>query len=61
LNLENLITKYYLILAETFASISYLEKNFLVKKVGGQGDPLIMDVVSDRIILRGIDDFCEIV
>jgi hypothetical protein len=61
LNLENLITKYYLILAETFASISYLEKNFLVKKVGGQGDPLIMEVVSDRIILRGIDDFCEIV
>lgn len=33
LNLNNLITKYYLIMAETFAAIVYLQKNFIIKKV----------------------------
>jgi len=33
LNLSNSISKYYMILAETFASLSYLGKNFLIKKV----------------------------
>ena len=31
LNLDNIITKYYLGMAETFASIIYLKKNFLIK------------------------------
>ena len=32
LKLDNLVAKYYMILAETFASIRFLEKNFLIKK-----------------------------
>jgi predicted transcriptional regulator len=130
-NLRNSVAKYYLILAETYASITYLAKNFLVKtiiteigdglegtailfgsfakgesnkesdvdlfvirgkkpgvslnnalgevgdRVGreisakygtrGQflkgleeGDPLVREVVSNHILLRGLDDFCEI-
>jgi predicted nucleotidyltransferase len=128
LNLNNLMTKYYMMLAETFASIVYLRKNFLIKKIisevgnyiegaillfgsfaKGQitkksdidlffivekkldrsvvseagnlvgreisvksasrrqflkgledGDPLIREVVSNHIVLKGVDDFCEI-
>ncbi len=128
LNLSNSTVKYYMILAETFASINYLEKKFIIKKIvseiGNQiegtiilfgsfakgeeteesdvdlfvltkkrldenafaetgnlvgreislkctnkkrflkgledGDPLIREVVSDHIILKGIDDFCDI-
>ena len=128
LNLNNLMTKYYMMLAETFASIVYLGKNFLIKKIisevgnhvegaillfgsfaKGQitkksdidlffiaekkldrsvvseacnlvgreisvksasrrqflkgledGDPLIREVVSNHIVLKGVDDFCEI-
>ena len=128
LNLSNSITKYYMILAETFSSISYLVRNFLVKKiiseVGNQiegtivlfgsfakeeeteesdidlfvitekkinesafvtvgnlvgreitikytskkrflegldrGDPLIREVVSNHVVLKGIDDLCDI-
>jgi predicted nucleotidyltransferase len=128
LNLSNLMTKYYMMLAETFASIVYLGKNFLIKKIisevgnhvegaillfgsfaKGQitkksdidlffivekkldrsvvsevgnlvgreisvksasrrqflkgledGDPLIREVVSNHIVLKGVDDFCEI-
>jgi len=127
-NLSNPITKYYVILAETFASIIYLEEHFPIKKlvaeVGKQiegtillfgsfvkgevteesdvdllvlaekefdinvireasalinrevsvktvsrkefleglmtNDPLIMEVSSNHIILKGIDDFCDI-
>ena len=130
-NLRNSMTKYYLILAETFASITYLAKNFLVKKmvseigdrvegttvlfgsfakgeqakqsdvdlfvmsekklgavskniirevgdrvgreisvkVGNrrrflkgmeEGDPLVREVVSNHVVLRGMDDFCDI-
>ena len=33
LNLNNVITKYYLIMAETFATIVYLHKNFIIKKI----------------------------
>ncbi|MGQ0376560.1 MAG: nucleotidyltransferase domain-containing protein [Nitrososphaerota archaeon] len=128
LNLNNVITKYYLIMAEVFTSVIYLQKNFLIKKViteienkiddplilfgsfvkGGHTkesdidlfvigdkkidnkiiqeisglvgrdinikstndskflsgmknkDPLINEVVSDHIILKGADKFCDI-
>lgn len=128
LKLDNLVAKYYMILAETFASIRFLEKNFLIKKLMSEtgdkiegttvlfgsfakgemteesdidlfiisdrktdagviretgslidrevnlkstsmkqflnglmdNDPLIMEVVSNHIVLKGIDDFCEI-
>lgn len=128
LKLDNLVAKYYMILAETFASIRFLEKNFLIKRlmieIGDKlegttmlfgsfakgemteesdidlfiissrkpdadviretgslidrevnikstdmkqflnglmdNDPLIMEVVSNHIVLKGIDDFCEI-
>ena len=127
LNLSNSISKYYMILAETFASLSYLGKNFLIKKVideignhiegtiilfgsfaKGQisetsdidlfvvtekkldrsifmkagnligretsvksstrrqflkglenGDPLVREVVSNHVVLKGIDEFCD--
>jgi len=127
LNLSNSTSKYYMILAETFASLSYLGKNFLIKKVideignhiegtiilfgsfaKGQtnersdidlfvvtqkkidrsiftkagnlidretsvksstkrqflkglenGDPLVREVVSNHIVLKGIDEFCD--
>lgn len=129
LNLGNSITKYYMIMAETFASIIYLRKNFLIKKtvseignliegtmvlfgsfargqvtkesdidifvVSGkkipmstvreagrligrtisiksasrrhfmkgleEKDPLISEVVSNHIILKGVDDYCDII
>jgi len=127
LNLSNSITKYYMIMTEAFASINYLRKNFLIKKVVGEignqiegvivlfgsfaksqttkesdvdlfvihrkknhtnaakeagslvgrtisiksankkqfmkgleeKDPLINEVVSNHIILKGMDDFCD--
>ncbi len=129
-NFGNSITRYYLMLAETFASVTYLAKNFLIKKIeteignriegtiilfgsfakGEQkkesdvdlfimdgksgalskntageigdmvgrkisaklgtkrqflngleeGDPLIREVVSNHIVLRGVDDFCNL-
>jgi len=128
LNRGNSITKYYMILAETFASITYLGKYFEIKKLVGEmgdrigdviilfgsfakgemteesdvdlfviaeknidmnavreagslidreisvksankkqflkglmdGDPLIMEVVSSHVLLKGLDDFCSI-
>ncbi len=128
LKLDNLLAKYYMILAETFASIRFLEKNFLIKRLMSEtgdklegttvlfgsfargemteesdidlfiissrkpdagviretgslfdrevnikstdmkqflnglmdNDPLMMEVVSNHIVLKGIDDFCEI-
>ncbi len=128
LNLENVITKYYLIMAESFTSIIYLKKHFLIKKILGEigkkidnplilfgsfvkgghtkesdidlfvisekkidkgmvlkisdlvnrdinikslnkaqflnglqrKDPLVNEIVSNHIILKGIDEFCEI-
>ncbi|MGI0065655.1 MAG: hypothetical protein ACREAT_02725, partial [Nitrosotalea sp.] len=41
LNLNNVITKYYLIMAESFTSVIYLQKHFLIKK--------IFNEISDRI------------
>ena len=128
LNLGNSITKYYMILAEAFASIIYLGKYFEIKKLVAEmgnrigdvlilfgsfakgemteesdvdlfviaeknidmnavreagslidreisvksankkqflkglmdGDPLIMEVVSSHVLLKGLDDFCSI-
>ena len=127
LNLNNSITNYYIMLAETFSSINYLERNFLIKKIISEvkdriegviilfgsfvkgeatkesdidmfvltekinkdaftevsnligreinvkstnkkeflrgledSDPLIMEVILNHIILKGIDDFCDI-
>jgi len=128
LKLDNLVAKYYMILAETFASIRFLEKNFLIKRLMSEtgdklegtimlfgsfakgeiteesdidlfiistrepdadviretgslidrevnikstdmkqfldglmdNDPLMMEVVSNHIVLKGIDDYCEI-
>ncbi|MGI0046882.1 MAG: nucleotidyltransferase domain-containing protein [Nitrosotalea sp.] len=128
LNLGNIITKNYLIMAESFTTILYLKKHFLVKKIldeisdktdgplivfgsfvkGGHTkesdidlfvitekkidknailkasdlvnrdinvkasnraqflaglqdkDPLVNEVVANHIILRGIDEFCDI-
>lgn len=128
LNLNNITTQYYLMMAETFVSIIYLKKNFLIKKIIGEignkihdpvilfgsfaksiytkdsdvdlfiisdkkiktsitleagnlvgreinlkstnrdrfmnglrsNDPLIKEVVSNHIILKGIDEFCDI-
>ena len=128
LNLSNLITRYYMILAETSSSIDYLHRNFAIKRVldeigdrtegililfgsfakeqvtrdsdvdiflvsntqldreairragdlidreinidaaterdfkGGleEHDPLIVEVVSNHIILKGVDGFCDI-
>jgi len=129
LTFSNLLTKYYLTLAETFTSITYLEENFLIKKIMSEleigiegtiilfgsfakarpmkesdvdlfivteqlskahidatrevegltgrtisvksaseteflkgfarGDPLLREVVSDHIILKGIDNFVD--
>jgi predicted nucleotidyltransferase len=33
LNLENIIAKYYMFLAETFATVTFLEDHFLIKKI----------------------------
>lgn len=130
LDLNNLLTKYHMILAETFATISYLGRNFLVKKIASElqgrmegtiilfgsfakerttkesdvdlfilteeetdvyarvaseveelisrdiniksaskteflrgferGDPLMREVVSEHIVLKGIEDFCDV-
>lgn len=49
LNLDNLITKYYMSMAETFASISYLGQNFLIKKVADE----IGNQIEGTIMLFG--------
>ncbi len=49
LNLDNMITKYYLIMAEIFAAIIYLQKNFLIKKVMTE----IENKIDDPLILFG--------
>ncbi len=127
LNVDNLIAKYYIIMAEIFTTIRYLQKNFVIKKVmteldsqidapiilfgsfvkGGftkesdidlfvigqkrkskvvleigelvgravnikfvdaskflsglkNNDPLINEVISNHIVLKGTDKFCDI-
>ena len=130
-NVGNPIARYYLMLAETYASVNYLSRNFLVKKIVGEiagridgtltlfgsfakgeltkqsdvdlfvmdgkkrgatardvvreigdmvgreisvkfgskeqflrgiqeSDPLVREVVSSHIVLRGVDDFCDL-
>lgn len=49
LNLNNVITKYYLIMAEIFAAVIYLQKNFLIKKVMLE----IENKIDDPLILFG--------
>lgn len=49
LNLNNVTTKYYLIIAEVFTSIIYLKKNFLIKKIIGE----IGNKIHDPVILFG--------
>jgi hypothetical protein len=49
LNLNNYLTKYYMILAETFASITYLSKNFEVKKLISE----IGNKIGDSVLLFG--------
>lgn len=128
LNLENILTKYFMILAEAFFSLQFLAQNFLIKKALNQigdridkpiilfgsfakgqttkqsdidllvlterrvgtesvadasdlvgrkisiksaskedflrglqeNDPLVREVVSSHVLLRGVDDFCNI-
>jgi predicted nucleotidyltransferase len=128
LNLGNLATKYFMVLAETFATIAYIERFFVIKKITTEigdktegavilfgslveeketeesdvdlyvlterrldenifteigslvgreinvkytskdrflkgledGDPLIREVASKHIVLRGVDDFCDV-
>ena len=49
LNLGNPVTKHYLILAETYTTITYLEDNFIIKKLTGE----IADKINGAIILFG--------
>jgi len=128
LNLDNLITKYYMILAETFVSINHVARDFLIKKIMNEigdrmdgvivlfgsfakgeadaksdvdllvlvekkletdifkevgdlvgrnlsvkvsssrkfleglnnRDPLMMEVASNHVVLKGVDDFCDV-
>ena len=49
LNLNNYLTKYYMILAETYASITYLGENFEVKKLISE----IGDKLGGSVLLFG--------
>ncbi|MDE1729142.1 MAG: hypothetical protein KGH81_08210, partial [Thaumarchaeota archaeon] len=49
LNLNNVTTKYYLVMAEVFISIIYLKKNFLIKKIVDE----IENKIHEPIILFG--------
>ena len=49
LNLNNITTKYYLIMAEIFISIIYLKRNFLIKKIVEE----IENKIHDPLILFG--------
>lgn len=49
LNLNNITTKYYLVMAETFMSIIYLKRHFLIKKIVEE----IENKVHDPLILFG--------
>lgn len=49
LNLNNYLTKYYMILAETYATITYLNKNFEIKKLISE----INDKIEDSALLFG--------
>jgi predicted nucleotidyltransferase len=45
LNLDNIIAKYYLSLAETFATITFLEDHFLIKKIIRELDEHVEGVI----------------
>ena len=49
LDLSNLLTKYYMTLAETFTSITFLERNFLIKKIVSE----LENRIQETIILFG--------
>src|SRR5574337_526452 len=49
LSLNNVTTKYYLVMAEIFVSIIYLKKNFMIKKIVGE----IENKIHDPLILFG--------
>ncbi len=49
LNLKNIITKYYVNMAEIFTSVIYLKKNFIIKKVISEID----NKIDGTIILFG--------
>lgn len=49
LNLGNSITKYYMVMAETFASIIYLRRNFLIKKTVSE----IGNLIEGTMVLFG--------
>jgi len=49
LNLDNPVTKYYVILAETYTTITYLEGNYLIKKLTGE----ILNRIDGTVILYG--------
>jgi predicted nucleotidyltransferase len=49
LNLDNYLVKYYMILAETFASITYVGRNFEVKKLIGEA----IDQLCGCVVLFG--------
>lgn len=49
LNLNNPVTKHYLILAETLTTIIHLENNYIIKKITGE----ISDKIDGTIILFG--------
>lgn len=49
LNLDNVTTSYYLVMAEAFISINFIEKEFLIKKIIGE----IRDKVEGTLILFG--------
>ncbi len=49
LNLGNQITKYYMILGETFASLVFVAKHFVIKKIQGE----IADKIIGTVILFG--------
>jgi predicted nucleotidyltransferase len=127
-NLNNSLVRYYMVMAETFSTVTYIQKNFVLKKVADEAaglgygpllvfgsfakktqgkesdidlfaitdakvdrksfmdlggridreinlesasrnqfvrglqnkDPLISEVVADHILLRGADEFCDI-
>ncbi|MFZ7136923.1 MAG: nucleotidyltransferase domain-containing protein [archaeon] len=49
LNLNNYLTKYYMILTETYATITYLDKNFEIKKLINE----ISDKIEDSALIFG--------
>ena len=53
LNLENILTKYYLVLAETYTTLSFLDRNFLVKRVLEELDETDTTALFSTLVLFG--------